>query len=249
MSEPSTVIRVSEVHRRFGPKWVLRGVSLEVARGETAIILGGSGSGKSVILKHINGLLLPDRGTVEVLGRDVGKLNDPELVDLRRRVAYIFQQGALFDSLTVGENVAFGLVERGVDDPEAIAARVTALLDSVGLPGIEDRTPADLSGGMRKRVALARGLALVPEVILYDEPTAGLDPLSGLAITNLIRDVGRQTGATSVVVTHDLALARELDARVAFLKDGRFAFTGTLHEAAADGGPVGEFVRAGGIDA
>lgn len=249
MSHRNPAIRLLDVHKRFGRRWVLRGVSLDVARGETTIVLGGSGSGKSVLLKHINALLLPDRGRVEALGRPVDELGDAELVELRRRVAYIFQQGALFDSLTVGENVAFGLVERGDDDEGAIASRVAELLASVGLPGIEDRSPADISGGMRKRVALARGLALVPEVILYDEPTAGLDPLSGLAITRLIRDVGEQAGATSVVVTHDLALARELDARVVFLREGRFEFVGSLHEAASDTGAVGEFVRAGGIDA
>lgn len=249
MSEPETVLSVRDVRKSFGRKDVLRGVSLEVARGETVVVLGGSGSGKSVLLKHVNGLIQPDAGEVEVLGMAVAELDEEALVRLRRRVAYIFQSGALFDSLTVGENVAFGLAERGDADREAIAETVSTLLARVGLPGSEELTPADLSGGMRKRVAMARGLALRPEVILYDEPTAGLDPLTGLAIGRLIREVEEETGATSVVVTHDLALARELGGRIAYLEAGRFVFVGELHEAAAASGVVGEFVRAGGIHA
>jgi phospholipid/cholesterol/gamma-HCH transport system ATP-binding protein len=249
MSEPEVVVSVRELHKAFGRTPVLRGISLEVARGETVVVLGGSGSGKSVLLKHINGLLMPNSGSVEVLGRVPGQLSEAELVELRRRVAYIFQNGALFDSLTVGENVAFGLVEQDALDSAAIAGRVGELLARVGLPGTEDLLPADLSGGMRKRVAMARGLALVPEVILYDEPTAGLDPLTGLAIGRLIREVSSETGATAMVVTHDLVLTRELGARVAFLREGIFEFVGTLAEARVEAGLVGEFVRAGGIHA
>lgn len=249
MSEVEPVLSVREVHKSFGRKDVLRGVSIEVARGETLVVLGGSGSGKSVLLKHVNGLIQPDAGRVEVLGMAVADLGDEDLVRLRRRVAYIFQSGALFDSLTVGENVAFGLLERGDTKREAIASVVSDLLARVGLPGSEELMPSDLSGGMRKRVAVARGLALRPEVILYDEPTAGLDPLTGLAIGRLIREVEEETGATSVVVTHDLALARELGGRVAYLEAGRFVFTGDLRKAAAADGLVGEFVRAGGIHA
>ncbi|MBI4915925.1 MAG: ATP-binding cassette domain-containing protein [Acidobacteria bacterium] len=245
----ATVVSVRGVHKAFDGKPVLRGVDLEVRRGETMVVLGGSGSGKSVLLKHLNGLLRPDRGEVAVLGCDVARLGEDALVPLRRRVSYVFQNSALFDSLSVGENVAFALREHERLDEAAIEARVGALLESVGLAGTERLFPAALSGGMRKRVALARGLALDPEVVLYDEPTAGLDPLTGAAITTLIKGIADGRGATSLVVTHDLAVARELDGRVALLRDGVFAFLGTLAEAAEQDGPVGEFVRAGGVHA
>lgn len=244
-----SVVSVRAVHKSFDGKPVLRGVDLEVRRGETMVVLGGSGSGKSVLLKHLNGLLRPDRGEVQVLGCDVARLAEAALVPVRRRVSYIFQNSALFDSLSVGENVAFALREHERLDEAAIAARVGTLLESVGLAGTEELFPAALSGGMRKRVALARGLALDPEVVLYDEPTAGLDPLTGAAITALIKGIADGRGATSLVVTHDLAVARELDGRVALLRDGVFAFLGTLAEAAEQDGPVGEFVRAGGVHA
>jgi len=244
-----TVVSVRGVHKSFDGKPVLRGVDLAVRRGETMVVLGGSGSGKSVLLKHLNGLLRPDRGEVRVLGCDVARLDEAALVPVRRRMSYIFQNSALFDSLSVGENVAFALREHERLDEAAIAARVGALLESVGLAGTERLFPAELSGGMRKRVALARGLALDPEVVLYDEPTAGLDPLTGAAITALIKGIADGRGATSLVVTHDLAVARELDGRGALLRDGVFAFLGTLAEAAEQDGPVGEFVRAGGVHA
>jgi len=248
MSEArSPVVEVHELRKSFGAHTVLDGVTLEMRPGETVVVLGGSGEGKSVFLKHINGLLRPDRGSVSVLGCSVSELPEHELVGLRRRVSYIFQQGALFDSLTVGENVAFPLREHaGLGDGE-VGRRVAVLLERVGLAGTEALTPLELSGGMRKRVALARGLALDPEVILYDEPTAGLDPLTGLAITALIGEVTRTTGATSLVVTHDIAVAAKLADRVAFLSKGRFAFTGTMAEAAERDGDVGQFVRAGGV--
>ena len=244
-----TVVSVQGVYKSFDGKPVLRGVDLAVRRGETMVVLGGSGSGKSVLLKHLNGLLRPDRGEVRVLGCDVARLDEAALVSVRRRVSYIFQNSALFDSLSVGENVAFALREHERLDEAAIAARVGALLESVGLAGTERLFPAELSGGMRKRVALARGLALDPEVVLYDEPTAGLDPRTGAAITALIKGIADGRGATSLVVTHDLAVARELDGRVALLRDGVFAFLGTLAEAAEQDEPVGEFVRAGGVHA
>jgi phospholipid/cholesterol/gamma-HCH transport system ATP-binding protein len=250
MSEtPASVVSVRSIRKAFGAHPVLDGVSLEVGLGETVVVLGGSGAGKSVLLKHINGLLRPDGGEVEVLGCPVSTLAEEALVGLRRRVSYIFQLGALFDSLSVGENVAFPLHEHTGLDDEEIEARVAAILGRVGLAGTEPLSPAELSGGMRKRVALARGLALEPEVILYDEPTAGLDPLTGLAITALIGEVTKTTSATSLVVTHDLAVATRLADRVAFLAEGKFAFTGTLAEAATRGDGVGAFVRAGGINA
>jgi phospholipid/cholesterol/gamma-HCH transport system ATP-binding protein len=247
--ERLVVVSVRDLHKAFGRHEVLAGVSLDVRHGETVVVLGGSGEGKSVLLKHINGLLRPDVGEVEVLGYPVWSLPEDELVEVRRRVSYIFQQGALFDSLSVGENVAFPLREHMRLSEAETDERVETLLRRVGLAGTRDLAPSELSGGMRKRVAVARGLAMEPEVILYDEPTAGLDPLTGVAVTALIKEVTETTGATSLVVTHDLAVARELADRVVFLKDGQFRFIGSLAQAARQGGPVAEFVRAGGFHA
>lgn len=241
------LVRLQGVTRRFGAHAVLKGIDMELGRGETLVVLGQSGCGKSVLLKHLNGLLRPDSGTVMVLGCDVGRSGERELVALRRQVSYIFQMGALFDSLDVGDNVAFPLREHTNLGEAEVAERVAAYLARVGLGGTERLTTAELSGGMRKRVALARGLVMEPAVILYDEPTAGLDPLTGLAITSLICDISKARETASLVVTHDLAVARELGGRVAFLRDGRFVFRGTLEEAAGEEGLVGEFVRAGGI--
>lgn len=250
MSERQPLVVVMEdVRKTFGTKAVLRGVSLEVRRGETVAVLGGSGSGKSVLLKHLNGLVRPDRGRVAVLGCDVAHLPERDLVELRRRVSYIFQGAALFDSLTVGENVAFPMLEHRIGDAGQIESRVVELLSSVGLAGAERLMPSELSGGMKKRVALARGLALQPEIVLYDEPTAGLDPLTGRAIADLIATVAAASNVTSLVVTHDLVLARALGGRVAFLHDGVIEFLGPLEVAAGASGVLGEFVRAGGVHA
>jgi phospholipid/cholesterol/gamma-HCH transport system ATP-binding protein len=250
MSEPEqVVVSFRDVSKAFGDKVVLKDINLEVRRGEMLVVMGGSGTGKSVLLKHVSGLLRPDSGGVVVLGWGVSHRDEEELVELRRKVSYIFQQGALFDSLTVGENVGYPLREHTVLAETEITEKVAALLARVGLAGTERLAPSELSGGMRKRVALARGLALEPEVILYDEPTAGLDPLTGLAITHLIKEIDTTTTATSLVVTHDLAAAKVLGGRVAFLHEGRFAFMGTIDEAARVDGLVGNFVRAGGIHA
>lgn len=250
MSEATPIVlQLRDLRRSFGDHEVLRGIDLEMTRGATVVVLGASGSGKSVLLKHINGLLRADSGEVTVLGRDVSSLSEGDLVPLRRSVSYIFQLGALFDSLSVGENVAFPLREHTRLSDAEISERVAEQLHAVGLEGTEHLSPSELSGGMRKRVALARGLVLSPELILYDEPTAGLDPLTGLAITRLIREISRSRDATSLVVTHDLAVARELGGTIAFLLDGSFAFRGRLEDAARQSGVVGEFVRAGGVNA
>jgi phospholipid/cholesterol/gamma-HCH transport system ATP-binding protein len=248
-SQRPLVISVRDLHKSFAGREVLRGISLDVRKGETIVVLGGSGTGKSVLLKHINGLLRPDSGQVVVFGCDVAQLREDDLVAVRRRVSYIFQMGALFDSLTVGENVGYALREHTRMSDGEIGERVGELLERVGLGGTARQMPAELSGGMRKRVALARGLALEPEVILYDEPTAGLDPLIGLAITELIGEVTALTGATSLVVTHDIAVARALADRVVFLLDGVFTFEGSVADAATAAGVVGEFMRAGGVHA
>lgn len=245
--ERPMVVAVRALHKSFGDNHVLRGIDLRLERGETVVVLGGSGTGKSVLLKHLNGLLRPDGGSVVVLGAEISDMTERALVALRRRVSYIFQQGGLFDSLSVGENVAYPLREQRAMSAGEIEEKVAALLGRVGLQGTEELMPAELSGGMRKRVALARGLAVEPEVVLYDEPTAGLDPLTGLAITELILAVTRHTEATSVVVTHDLAVAQKLGARIAFLDEGTFSFVGTLEEGARQEGLVGDFIRAGGV--
>ncbi len=240
-------IRVRNLKKAFAGHVVLNGIELELACAETLVILGSSGSGKSVFLKHLNGLLQPDDGSVEVLGEMVSGRQEHELIPLRRKVSYIFQHGALFDSLTVGENVAFPLLEHTTLSSAEVRDKVSELLAKVGLAGSERLMPSELSGGMRKRVALARGLALDPQLILYDEPTAGLDPLTGEAISQLIRQLAEETCATSVVVTHDLLVTQALGGKLAYLASGRFQFFGTLAEATRESGELVRFLRAGGL--
>jgi len=220
-------IRCTRLEKTFGGKRVLRGLSLDVLTGETLVILGGSGSGKSVLLKHMNALLRPDAGTVEVDGEAIGALGENELRPVRRKVGMLFQQGALFDSLTVGDNVAYPLREHRLLPRADIPARVREALAMVDLAETEPLMPAELSGGMRKRAALARALVLEPRALLYDEPTTGLDPVVGARINHLIRDLQRRLGLTSVVVTHDLASAFFVADRIAFLHEGTIRFTGT----------------------
>ena len=238
-------IRCRALEKRFGHQAVLRGLSLEVQQGETLVVLGGSGSGKSVLLKHMNGLLRPDAGTVEVDGRALGALREEELAPVRRDVAMLFQQGALFDSLTVGENVAYPLREHRLAAGADLRARVRAALEMVGLAGSEPLMPSELSGGMRKRAALARALVLEPRAVLYDEPTTGLDPVVAARINHLIRDLQRRLGLTGVVVTHDLGSAFFVADRVAFLHEGRIRFVGPPDAARASADPyLREFVTA-----
>jgi len=241
----STAIRCQGITKAFREKAVLRGVDLDVTTGETLVLLGGSGSGKSVLLKHLNGLLRPDDGSVEVDGTRLETLDEDALVPVRRQVSMLFQQGALFDSLSVGENVAFPLREHRMLPPDKIPARVAEALAMVGLEKSEQLMPSELSGGMRKRAALARALVLEPRVLLYDEPTTGLDPVVAAKINHLIRDLQRQLGLTSVVVTHDLASAFYVADRLAFLYEGRIRFVGTPAEArATTDAPLHEFLNA-----
>src|SRR5262249_9403410 len=221
-------IRVEGLEKTFRGAPVLRGTSLEVLAGETLVILGGSGAGKSVLLKHLNGLLRPDRGDVVVDGTSLSGLTEYAMVPVRRKVGMLFQMGALFDSLTVGDNVAYPLREHHLASERDIPGRVAEALAMVNLSGTEALMPAELSGGMRKRAALARALALAPRVLLYDEPTTGLDPVVAARINHLIRDVQRRLGLTSVVVTHDLNSAFYVADRIAFLHEGRIRFIGSV---------------------
>jgi phospholipid/cholesterol/gamma-HCH transport system ATP-binding protein len=231
-------IRCRGIEKSFNGKPVLLGVSLDVLPGETLVLLGGSGSGKSVILKHMNALLRPDRGTVEVEGAPLAPLDEEGMIPIRRKVSMLFQQGALFDSLTVGDNVAYPLREHHLATEAEMPKRVREALDMVDLAGTEPRMPAELSGGMRKRAALARSLVLEPRALLYDEPTTGLDPVTAAKINHLILDVQRRLGLTSVVVTHDLASAFTVADRIAFLAEGRIRFIGTPDEARASQDPL-----------
>jgi phospholipid/cholesterol/gamma-HCH transport system ATP-binding protein len=216
------------VRKSFGQKVIFLDLNLDIRRGETTTILGASGSGKSVMLKMLIGLLSADAGQIFFDGEDVAKFDEHEMIDVRRRVAYLFQGAALFDSLDVGENVAYGLREQYWDTmtDEEIRTRVAQSLHLVGLPGIEEMRPSDLSGGMKKRVGLARTLALQPEVLLYDEPTTGLDPINTARINHLISGIKRALGLTSIVVTHDMGTAFAVSDRLAMLGRGRVLMTG-----------------------
>lgn len=228
MADP--FIRVRGLEQRFGSQIVLRGVDLDINRGETLVLLGGSGGGKSVLLKHLPGLLCPWKGTVEVDGEDISKLDERELAPFRRKVGIMFQGGALFDSMSVGENVAFPLREAGIKDEKEISQRVSEALKIVRLPDQEEKMPAALSGGMRKRVALARAVVGQPACVLYDEPHAGLDPITADSIDHLIKDLQIDHGITNVVVTHEMRSVFHIADRVVFLQEGRIYWTGTPEE-------------------
>lgn len=225
------VIRVRGLVKSFGDLHVLRGVDLDVGPAENVVVLGRSGSGKSVLIKMMVALLRPDAGEVRVLGEQVDQLAQRELDALRRRVGFAFQHGALYDSMTVAENLAFPLRmnERGLSSGE-IAERVRAALADVGLERFGEHMPGSLSGGQRKRVGIARTLILRPEIMLYDEPTAGLDPVTSAEISELINQVQREKGTAAIIITHDLTCARMVGDRVAMLLDGRIARVGTFDE-------------------
>ena len=207
---------------------VLDRVSFQVARGETVVVLGRSGVGKSVMLKHIMGFLEPDAGRVFVDGQEITGRSEEEMLPIRRKVTMVFQSGALFDSLTVGENIAFPLREKRTFGEEEIEERVSTLLEQVDLSDIAGRMPSDLSTGMKRAVAIARALAAEPEAILYDEPTTMVDPLMAKTIGNLILKLKQQTHLTAIVVTHDMKLARKLADRVVFLVEGKVAYFGPM---------------------
>jgi phospholipid/cholesterol/gamma-HCH transport system ATP-binding protein len=232
------MIRLVDVYKAFGPKHVLNGFTLDVNEGQTTVIIGYSGSGKSVAIKHIVGLLEPDAGTVFVDGQEVPTLARRELYFLRSRIGYVFQFAALFDSLTIGENVAMGLRKQSDLSPAEIAARIDEALGLVDLPNVQERFPAELSGGMRKRVGIARAIALRPKYILYDEPTTGLDPVTSAVIDQLMIRMRDTLGVTSVVITHDMRSAYTVGTRIAMLYQGRVRQVGSVEEIQQTTDPV-----------
>jgi len=223
-------ISCRNVWKSFGRKAVLRGVNLDVKAGETLVVMGQSGTGKSVLLKHFVGLLVADQGQVLVDGADVARLSRRKLFELRMRFGMVFQGAALFDSLSVEDNVGLALSEHTEMSDEEILGIVDGKLSMVGLAGVGDKFPAQLSGGMKKRVGFARAIAMNPECVLYDEPTTGLDPIMADVINNLIIKLARELKITSVVVTHDLASAYKVADRIAMLHEGSVIFTGTPDE-------------------
>src|SRR5436190_21318388 len=223
-------IELRNLYKSFGRQRVLRGVSLDIEKGEGLVIIGASGSGKSVMLKHIVGLLKPDEGEVWFDGQRIDNLRERELMEVRQRFGFLFQMGALFDSLTVADNVAFPLVEHSRKSAEEIARIAQHKLAMVGMPEVGKKMPMELSGGQRKRVALARAIALDPDVILYDEPTTGLDPIRSDVINELIIKLQRELKVTSIVVTHDMNSAFKVADRIVMLHEGKIVFDGTPEE-------------------
>ncbi|MCE1189155.1 MAG: ABC transporter ATP-binding protein [Ignavibacteria bacterium] len=239
------MIEISNLQKSFGSKQVLRGVDLTIRDGETMVIVGRSGCGKSVMLKHIVGLLSPDAGYVKVEGNIINTLSQKELYEIRKKFGFLFQSGALFDSMSVEENVALPLVEAEIQPGLAeIEIAVAEKLELVGLPGIQKLRPSELSGGMRKRVGLARALVTNPNYILYDEPTTGLDPIMSDSIDNLIKDVASKVKATAIVVTHDMFSVKNVADRVAMMHEGRVYFTGKPEELLNSSDPIiYEFIK------
>lgn len=231
-------IQLQNVHKAFGSKEVLKGFTLDITEGQTVSVIGGSGSGKSVALKHIVGLIRPDEGDVWVDGQNVSRLDRDTLYSLRRNVGYVFQFAALFDSMTIEENVGMGLRRVEGTTESQISDRVRECLHLVDLEGYEERYPAELSGGQKKRAGLARAIATEPNYLLYDEPTTGLDPVTTATIDELIARMADRLGVTGIVITHDMASAFRISDRVAMLYDGRVRFVGTPDEMKATDDPV-----------
>lgn len=220
------LIEVRDLHKQFGDRQILRGIDIDIYAGETLVLLGGSGSGKSVLTKHMIGLMSGNQGTVTVNGQEISNLQERSLGKVRKAMGIMFQNGALFDSMTVGQNVAFPLIERGLKDQDKIISRVSEALEIVLLENEQDKMPSDLSGGMRKRVALARAIVDRPQVVIYDEPHAGLDPVTADVIDHLIKKLEIEHGMTNIVITHELRSVFRIATRIAFLKDGEIYWEG-----------------------
>ncbi|MBI1871514.1 MAG: ABC transporter ATP-binding protein [Chlamydiae bacterium] len=236
--EKDILIHIENLAKNFRNIPVLRGLNLDIYRGESLVIIGQSGEGKSVLLKHIIGLLKPDSGKILIEGCDIVLMPEQKLNDVRKRFGLLFQGAALFDSMTVGENVAFGLTEHTRIGRSEVGERVKELLSVVGLEGIEDLKPAELSGGMRKRVGLARAIAMDPEIILYDEPTTGIDPIMGDIINELIIKMNERLHSTSIAVTHDMASAFKIADRIAMLYDGKIIEVSPVEEFKISKNPI-----------
>lgn len=245
MSAPtSNLIEVRNLRQSIGNQEILRGVDLDVSRGETVVLLGQSGGGKSVFLRHLIGLMRPLSGSIKIEGEEIAHLDERQLEPVRRKIGMLFQDGALFDSMTVFENVAFPLRERGERDEKIIRNKVAYALELVSLQGQEQKMPVNLSGGMRKRAALARAIISEPACILYDEPTAGLDPIVSDTINRLIRRLQSQLRVTSIVVTHDMISTDHIADRVALLREGRIHFDGTLNQLHSSSDPlITDFIK------
>jgi phospholipid/cholesterol/gamma-HCH transport system ATP-binding protein len=224
------MIEVRDLHKSFGSHCILEQVSFRIEKGESVVIIGRSGGGKSVLLKHLIGLLKPDSGKVYIEGENIVPMNERQLLPVRRKFGMLFQNAALFDSMTVAENVAFAFRRAGTMADEEIADKVANVLELVDLPGTEDKNPSELSGGMRKRVGLARAIIYQPEIVLYDEPTTGLDPIVSDSIDQLMLRVRDRLKVTTVVVTHDMRSARRLGQRILMLHERRIHATGTAEE-------------------
>jgi phospholipid/cholesterol/gamma-HCH transport system ATP-binding protein len=232
------MIEIIDLHKKFGGKPVLSGVNLVINTGETLTIIGRSGEGKSVLLKHIIGLLKPDRGAILIDGEDITRAKPSRIFELRRRFGMLFQGSALFDSMSVEENIGLGLREHSGLPEAQIKSIIEDKLAQVGLPNIGTKKPSELSGGMKKRVGLARAIAMNPEFVLYDEPTTGLDPIMADAINELIIHLQNTLTITSIAVTHDMVSAYKISDRIAMLHDGKIIFSGTPDELRGDSDPI-----------
>jgi phospholipid/cholesterol/gamma-HCH transport system ATP-binding protein len=225
-----SMIAVHGLTKKIGAQEILQGVDLDVARGETLAIIGRSGGGKSVLLKHLIGLMRPNAGEIWIEGQNIIEMTERQLASIRQKVGILFQGSALFDSMTVAENIAFPLREAGERDPKILRKKVSEMLEIMEMPGQEDKMPVNLSGGMKKRVGLARSIVRQPSCILYDEPTSGLDPVVSDSINKLIRRLQERLGVTSIVVTHDMKNAFHVADRIGYLHEGRIYFHGTPDE-------------------
>ncbi len=237
-SKSSPMIAVRALAKRIGEQEILRGIDLEVATGETLAIIGRSGGGKSVLLKHLVGLMQPSAGEIWIQGQNIIGMSEWQLGEIRKKIGILFQSGALFDSMTVEENIAFPLREAGERDPKVLRAKVAEMLDVMEMEGQEDKMPESLSGGMKKRVGLARSIIRRPSCVLYDEPTSGLDPVVADSINRLIRRLQHRFGMTSIVVTHDMKNAFDVADRIAYLHEGRIYFHGTSVELQQSSDPL-----------
>lgn len=238
ISPDPALIKVRNLHQSFGSHRVLQGVDLDIYPNETVCLLGTSGGGKTVLVKHMIGLMQPQQGSIEIDGLDITKMGERELSSVRRKMSMMFQNGALFDSLNVAQNIAFPLREEGIKDIDELNKRVSEVLDIVDLSGQEEKMPSDLSGGMQKRVALARAIVVRPECICYDEPHAGLDPITAQKIDKLIKRLQQDHGITNIVITHELRSVFRIADRIIFIKDGKVYWQGSPDQIKASSDPT-----------